>query len=352
MNQNKSEPVSTYQQYLPIILQEDIFIGRFLLAFENILTGLNVTSTQEQIITGNSQNPAGLEQIIDNIDVYFNPQETPEDFLPWLAGWVALSLRDDWQVEVKRAFIRQIVGLYRLRGTKPGLTEILGLYLKNSGFGAKVEVFDNFDNFSNYFQVRLTLKDRDPDKYWRQAKIAQAIIDREKPAQTFYSLKILVPTMQLTQRSQVSYTLLFQPIAQQTFTIEVKITPSQSNTIPISQLAEQLIIQFQGNSTEITPDSSQIIIEDRYFSIKYQLNYQHFQYNLEGFHIKLSNRTDKDFVGNLAIKLYLDLNQIEHSNLLLEQPIHLSPVLKICRLNNAQELIAGNINIIKVFNDN
>ncbi|MGB7444093.1 MAG: phage tail protein [Coleofasciculaceae cyanobacterium] len=197
MNANKSESVSTYQQYLPTILQEDVFIGQFLLAFEHILSGLNITSAQEKVITANTDNPPGLEEILDNVDVYFNPQQTPEEFLPWLAGWVALSLRDDWQVEVKRAFIQQIVGLYHLRGTKEGLIKILGLYLKNSGFGEKVEVFDNFDNFPNYFQVQLTLKDRDPDKYWRQAKIAKAIIDREKPAQTFYSMKILVPTMRL-----------------------------------------------------------------------------------------------------------------------------------------------------------
>ena len=197
MNANKSEPVSTYQQYLPTILQEDVFISQFLLAFEKILSGLGASPNQAHIIKGKTENSPGLEEVIENIELYFNPQETPEEFLPWLAGWVALSLRDDWQVEVKRAFIKQIVGLYRLRGTKEGLIKILGLYLKSSGFGEKVEVFDNFDNFPNYFQVQLTLKDRDPDKYWRQAKIAKAIIDREKPAQTFYSMKILVPTMRL-----------------------------------------------------------------------------------------------------------------------------------------------------------
>ena len=204
MNINKSESVSTYQQYLPAILQEDKFLGQFLLAFEKILSGENATSIQAQIIPGNEQNPPGLEEIIDNIHLYFNPYDseqkiyqTPEEFLPWLAGWVALSLRDDWKPEIKRAFIQQIVGLYRLRGTKQGLKKILGLYLESSGFGKKVEVFDRFDNFPNYFQVQLTLNDSDPEKYWRQAKIAQAIIDREKPAQTFYSLKILVPTMRI-----------------------------------------------------------------------------------------------------------------------------------------------------------
>ncbi len=199
MNANKSESVSTYQQYLPAILQEDVFVGQFLLAFEKILSVLNETPSQEKIITAKTKNPPGLEEILDNIDLYFNPQQTPEEFLPWLAGWVALSLRDDWQVEVKRAFIQQIIGLYRLRGTKAGLIKILSIYLNNAGFGEKVEVFEGFDNFPNYFQVQLTLNNRDPDKYWRQAKIAQAIIDREKPAQTFYSLRILIPTMRIPQ---------------------------------------------------------------------------------------------------------------------------------------------------------
>lgn len=208
MNANKSESVSTYQQYLPAILQEDIFTGQFLLAFEKILSGLGTASSKEKIITGDTQNIPGLEEIIDNINLYFNPQKTPDEFLPWLAGWVALSLRNDWEVEVKRAFIQQIVGLYRLRGTKAGLIEILSIYLKNSGFGEKVEVFDQFTNFPNYFQVRLTLKDRDPEKYWRQAKIAKAIIDQEKPAQTFYSLKILVPTMRLALNRDDSQQLI------------------------------------------------------------------------------------------------------------------------------------------------
>ena len=200
MSKNQSKPVSSYQQYLPVVLQEYDFLGQFLLAFEKILSGQSETYSKdkiEKIITKETHNPPGLEEIIDNIHHYFNPQQTPKEFLPWLADWVALSLRNDWKVEVKREFIQQIVGLYRLRGTKAGLIQILSIYLKESGFGEKVEVFDQFKHFPYYFQVQLTLNDRDPEKYWRQAKIAKAIIDRVKPAQTFYSLKILVPTMRL-----------------------------------------------------------------------------------------------------------------------------------------------------------
>ncbi|NES74171.1 MAG: phage tail protein, partial [Okeania sp. SIO2D1] len=224
---------SNYQQYLPAILQEDVFLGRFLLAFEKIISGLDETpnqaQNQAQIITGKSQNVPELEEIIDLIHLYFNPQETPEEFLPWLAGWVALSLRDDWKVEAKRAFIQKIVGLYSLRGTKQGLIEILGLYLENSGFEDQVEIFDEFDNFPHYFQVKITSNIRYPNKYWQESQIAKAIIDREKPAQTYYTLKILMLTMQITKRSLVSYDFkLFESFPNQTFSLEVKITPSET----------------------------------------------------------------------------------------------------------------------------
>ncbi len=352
MNAKKSESVSTYQQYLPAILQDDVFVGQLVLAFEKILSGLKETPSKEQIIPANTQNPPGLAEILDNIDAYFNPQKTPEEFLPWLAGWVALSLRDDWPVDVKKAFIQQIVRLYRWRGTKPGLIEILRIYLKNAGFGEKVELFEQFAHFPHYFQVQLTLNDRDPDKYWRQAKIAKAIIDREKPAQTFYTLKILVPTMQLTKRSHFETDppfKLFKPIAKQTFVIEVKITPHQIDSSQINQLAKQLVIQLQGNSKKIPLDSPQTIIDHQSFSVKYKLNYQHFQDNLEGFKVKLSNRTDKPFIGNLAIKLYFYINEKEYSNTVLERAqINLSPVLKICRLNSAKEIIEGNTIIRRV----
>ena len=343
MNGKQSKSVSSYQQYLPAVLQEDDFIGQFLLAFEKILSGRSETSSKEQIITNDTHNPPGLEEIIENIHLYFNPQQTPEEFLPWLADWVALSLRNDWKVEVKREFIQQIVGLYRLRGTKAGLIKILSIYLKSSGFGEKVEVFDQFKNFPNYFQVQLTLNDRDPEKYWQQAKIAKAIIDRVKPAQTFYSLKILVPTMQLTKPSQVVFPFkLFESLQNQTFFIEVKIKPQENNTVPVNQLAKQLVTQLQGNSKFINIDAPHITIDNQYFTVKYKLNYQNFADNLKGFNVKLSNRTDKYFVGDLAINLYFYINEIEHGKTLLEQPINLSPVLKICRLNSAGEVIEGN----------
>lgn len=198
MDGNQSNQISSYLQYLPSILQADPFLGHFLLAFERVLSSSDPLD----------RSSIALEEYIDRISTYFNPgsetdpenTKTPSEFLPWLAGWVALSLRDDWGEETKRQFIREIVPLYRQRGTKTGLENILKLYLRSYGFPEKVEIFEFFesDNLPDYFQVQLTIPNQDLDLYWRTAKIALAIIDQEKPSHTFYSLKILVPTMRLT----------------------------------------------------------------------------------------------------------------------------------------------------------
>jgi phage tail-like protein len=343
MNQEKSKLVSSYQQYLPAIMQEDPFIGRFLLAFEKILSGVKDLPSDEKIIQGNSENVPGLEEVISRVETYFDPQETPEQFLPWLAGWVALSLRDDWEPSTKRAFIQQIVKLYRQRGTKEGLTSVLKLYLINSGFGDKVEIFDEFDNFPHYFQVRLTLNDRDPEKYWRQSRIAKAIIDQEKPAHTFYSLKILVPTMQLTKRSQVNYPFtLFNDLQTQDFTLEVAIIPQQTTPDKILNLSQQLVVKIQGNLTEIIPYSPLISTDNQAFYVRQQITYQQFLDNLASFNVILSNQTDNLFLGRLKLTLSFDLNGHKKETILLEQSLNLSPVLKLCSQDKLGKIIGGN----------
>lgn len=198
---NQSDRTSNYLQYLPGILQAEPFLGRFLLAFERILTGLPNDPDHSDPLP---QQP-GLEEYIDRIHTYFDPhpaqsgetpeslqaKRTPDEFLPWLASWVALNLRDDWEPEVKRRFISQMVSLYRLRGTKAGLKRLLELYTNE-----EVEIHE-FDHLPHYFQVQMTLSASNPDLLRKKEEIARAILNQEKPAHTFYSLQILVPSMQI-----------------------------------------------------------------------------------------------------------------------------------------------------------
>jgi len=69
-----------------------------------------------------------VEEKIDGIHTYFDPYEAPEEFLPWLASWVAFTLDDNWPVEKKRYLIKQAVEFYRIRGTVKGLKLFLKLF--------------------------------------------------------------------------------------------------------------------------------------------------------------------------------------------------------------------------------
>ncbi|NJM40367.1 MAG: phage tail protein I [Anaerolineae bacterium] len=145
------------------------------------------------ILSGQADpNHEGLEETIGGLATFFDANDTREEFLPWLASWVSLSLRADWDTATKRSFIQEIVSLYRLRGTKAGLARMLEIYT-----GQPVEINDDFAQPAHFFQVKLTLGDTDLDRLRKQQEIARAIIDQEKPAHTFYALKIGIPTMRL-----------------------------------------------------------------------------------------------------------------------------------------------------------
>ena len=49
---------------------------------------------------------------IDNFDCYLDPALTPEDFLPWLASWVGVSVNERWSEERQRGFAARAVELY------------------------------------------------------------------------------------------------------------------------------------------------------------------------------------------------------------------------------------------------
>ncbi len=191
--------VSTYLNYLPAIFRQDTRAGRFLLAMEAILSGLDPTLLAEV----NAEPVTGLEAKNAQVHRLFNPQTTGADFLPWLAGWVAITLRADWDEATQRDFIQQIVPLYKLRGTKAGLEKMLTIYTREP-----VTIYDDFAEPAHYFQVKMTLSDRDKDSLRRKQQIARAIIDQEKPAHTFYALQIAVPTMRLPARLGTEETLL------------------------------------------------------------------------------------------------------------------------------------------------
>jgi phage tail-like protein len=184
---------SSYLKSLPAIFGEDPFLGRFLLPFEQILTGLS------------DKTDPGLEEVIALIPALFDPKrlhlvfggETElEEFLNWLAGWVALGLRADWTLEQKKNFLADIVPLYRSRGTKENLSKLLKIYTTVTPEITELE--------AHSFHVRLSLSTQDAQEVVRQQMIARALIDLQKPAHTKYELETESTfTMQINNRSTI-----------------------------------------------------------------------------------------------------------------------------------------------------
>ncbi|WP_437275938.1 phage tail protein [Sorangium sp. So ce375] len=198
--------MSSYLPYLPAVLRQSPFLGRFLLAFEAVLSGVDPASIPDDASLDDVRDLKGIERVLDGIDRYFDPLRTDPEFLPWLAQWVATSLRDDWSEETKQKFLANIVPLYRERGTRAGIEKVLHLS------GDEAQVVDFHDGLHesleavhfpfnpkppHFFGVILTVSERDPAKLARQTRRVRAIVDREKPAHAVYGLRILYPAMRI-----------------------------------------------------------------------------------------------------------------------------------------------------------
>jgi phage tail P2-like protein len=339
----ETKHLSSYLEYLPAYLQSDPFLGRFLLAFEQGLSGipaLEPVPFRPHILTSGSESPVGLETVISQIHTYLDPEKTPVDFLPWLAGWVALSLREEWDEAVKRQFISQIVPLYRLRGTIRGLKKMLTIYLENSGLSypdRTISVFE-FPDHPHYFQVQLALPSNQviqPDRYWRECRAAQLIINEEKPAHTFYALRILTLTMQLTQTWGCCYPFaMFEaPLGQR---VQVEVSLALDPELFDPALAEQILIRIQGKTEVLEPNGSQMgpVVRQTVF-------YEKMLANSNGYFVALANLSDRHLSGTMTVQLNFTLNHQRVSVVLLTAPFSLEPNLRIYRPWRPVEEMSG-----------
>lgn len=174
--------------YLPAIYRDDPFLGQYLWAFEQVLLG--------------------LEAQIANLAAVFDPKQAPEDFLPWLSTWVAFTLRADLDPVQQQQFLAQIVPLYRRRGTKQNLQDLLFIF--TGGTPIITEADDTEP--PHHFTITLSLPQKPPAERLRQITIAHGLIDLEKPAHTVYTLNPQFPSMQIGFTSHVGIDTLLGTI--------------------------------------------------------------------------------------------------------------------------------------------
>lgn len=146
-----------------------------------------------------------LQDQVDEMDKLFRPLDTREEFLPWLASWLALTLDADWPVSRKRKLIRRAAELYAIRGTARALRSFLEIFTGLApeidenrwpfrGFRVGVSSVIGEDavilppmNKSHCFVVKLPFA-VDEVTEDELMKIHQ-IIQNEKPAHTVYWLE-------------------------------------------------------------------------------------------------------------------------------------------------------------------
>lgn len=75
----------------------------------------------------------------------FDPRSTDPDFLPWLAGWLAISLNPDWSTLQRRKMLMAATQLFPSRGTTKAIREFVRIYV-----GAKVEIQENSWPFQGF----------------------------------------------------------------------------------------------------------------------------------------------------------------------------------------------------------
>jgi phage tail-like protein len=229
-----SAPVeSSYLNYLPAIFRspavegQPSLLGQFLRGFEELLSGIgnpDDPGLAEKIngiaadATGGSR-LAGLSRYVEPGPGRKDTERTPKEFLDWLAGWVALSLRADLSEDTQREFIAKAVSLYRLRGTPKGLAEVLRVYtqlgvsiteagvelrIRDEGKTAILNVDTVLNGFApHYFEVTLKGRSSLPEDRSRYLTIAKAIIEAEKPAHCFYKLTLISVALQIGITSHV-----------------------------------------------------------------------------------------------------------------------------------------------------
>jgi phage tail-like protein len=161
----------------------------------------------ERVLLEGEKNYLSLEQQVDRIPRLFDPEQTPDDFLGWLAGWIALTLHPELSLAKRRRLVGEMASLYRMRGTRAYLQLVLKLQLDADptvsdtdlpGLQIAIHSTVGEDTYLGggppfLFHVNLALPRRDEAFGEQQRRLARDVIEMEKPAHTWYKLTLTYP---------------------------------------------------------------------------------------------------------------------------------------------------------------
>lgn len=208
--------------HLPAIYQDSPspLLDRFLAAFERVLLGSEEGSKAHGKAGPRESTPRtgeGLGTKIARLHMLFNPRETPEKFLPWLASWAALSMNENLKPAKRRNLIARIIPLYRIRGTRAYLEQLLEMCVDAGTSVSEEEVPPlqvgvrstlGKDMYlgggpPHFFRVTMVASDMGALEVQAQRQIAYEVIELAKPAHTVYDFVVVSPHFQVGVHSTV-----------------------------------------------------------------------------------------------------------------------------------------------------
>jgi phage tail-like protein len=150
-----------------------------------------------------------IESQVEDFGLLLDVAGAPADFLPWLASWFDLTLEQVWSEAQQRAFLHNIIKLYRWRGTIRGLRLLLQLHANlpepmpqivehyrgigqpalESWLGQSPE-----GDEPHHFSVLLPAQAIDTEE---KRTIVMRLIESNKPAHTHFSLRSVAPGLRL-----------------------------------------------------------------------------------------------------------------------------------------------------------
>lgn len=143
---------------------------------------------------------------IENIPILFSPSKVDKKFLYWLADWFSLKDAAIWGEDRLRNVLREIVNLYKLKGTRGTISRIVELYTGYTPYIIEkhdIEETELYDHMTKdidelygenvyYFTVVVSEKAvKSSEDYVSLIKI----INRFKPIDAVCNLVVLNPNM-------------------------------------------------------------------------------------------------------------------------------------------------------------
>ena len=225
-------------EYLPAIYQEEGSKGQsnhlreFLEGFERVLLGYKDEDPQpggRESAEGQTREieaeATGLGRKIELLNTLFDPTTAPEAFLPWLAGWGALFLHSGMDIDRRRELIAQIIPLYKIRGTKKYLEDLLELCVDcdtsvheeeipalqlgvRSTVGKDTRIGGGPPHF---FRVVLTAPKLTAAEVQMRRQMAYEVVELAKPAHTTYEFEVQWSQLQVGVHSTVGLDTVLGP---------------------------------------------------------------------------------------------------------------------------------------------